>query len=133
MEKGEKNLNYGEAALIIGISEGTLRNWLSNPEKPQPPCRKIGRRVYFYGSELERWLADRPYMEKPAANASPKPAKGKAIKITFTAEEWQSMALILIENDIKDTDSVDVANYCKATLLNAAKEVLNNANKSNNG
>lgn len=130
MEKGEKNLNYGEAALIIGISEGTLRNWLSNPEKPQPPCRKIGRRVYFFESELYQWIANQPHVKAPlAAKAAPQ-AKGKAIKLTFTAEEWQKMALFLIDNDIKDTDTVEVASYCKASLLNAAKEALNNVTNS---
>lgn len=130
MEKGEKSLNYGEAALIIGISEGTLRNWLSNPEKPQPPCRKIGRRVYFFESELYQWIVNQPHVKAPlAAKAAPQ-AKGKTIKLTFTAEEWQEMAILLIDNDIKDNDAVEVANYCKASLLNAAKEALNNASKS---
>ena len=121
MEKGEKNLNYGEAALIIGISEGTLRNWLSNPEKPQPPCRKIGRRVYFFESELYQWIANQPHVKAPlAAKAAPK-AKGKTIKLTFTAEEWQEMAILLIDNDIKDNDAVEVANYCKASLFKRSK------------
>lgn len=129
MEKGEKSLNYGEAALLIGISEGTLRNWLVDPAKPQPPRRKVGRKVLFYESEIFQWIANQPIIKTTAAKAAPK-AKGKAIKLTFTAEEWQKMALFLIDNDIKDTDTVEVANYCKASLLNAAKEVLSNASKS---
>ena len=131
MEKGEKNLNYGEAALIIGISEGTLRNWLSNPEKPQPPCRKIGRRVYFFESELYQWIANQPHVKAPLAdNSSPKTAKGKAIKITFSAEEWLIMAQALIQKDIKDNDPGAVAEYCKKSILEAVQKVLDNASKS---
>lgn len=130
MEKGEKNLNYGEAALIIGISEGTLRNWLSNPEKPQPPCRKIGRRVYFFESELYQWIANQPHVKAPlAAKAAPQ-AQGKTIKITFTAEEWLTMAQALIQKDIKDNDPGAVADYCKKSILEAVQKVLDNANNS---
>jgi len=129
MEKGEKSLNYGEAALLIGISEGTLRNWLVDPAKPQPPRRKVGRKVLFYESEIFQWIANQPIIKTTAANSSPR-AAGKAIKLTFTAEEWQEMAILLIDNDIKDNDAVEVANYCKTTLLDAAKKVLSNASKS---
>lgn len=128
MEKGEKNLNYGEAALIIGISEGTLRNWLSNPEKPQPPCRKIGRRVYFFESELYQWIANQPHVKAPLAdNSSPRAAKGKAIKITFTAEESQKLEEALLHKEI---DPGAVADYCKKSILEAVQKVLDNASKS---
>ena len=128
MEKGEKNLNYGEAALIIGISEGTLRNWLSNPEKPQPPCRKIGRRVYFFESELYQWIANQPHVKAPLAdNSSPRAAKGKAIKITFTAEESQKLEEALLHKEI---DPGAVADYCKQSILEAVQKVLDNANNS---
>jgi predicted DNA-binding transcriptional regulator AlpA len=127
MEKGEKNLNYGEAALIIGISEGTLRNWLSNPEKPQPPCRKIGRRVYFFESELYQWIANQPHVKAPlAAKAAPK-AKGKTIKLTFTAEESQKIDEALLHKEI---DPSAVADYCKQIILEAVQKVLDNANKA---
>lgn len=127
MEKGEKNLNYGEAALIIGISEGTLRNWLSNPEKPQPPCRKIGRRVYFFESELYQWIANQPHVKAPlAAKAAPQ-AQGKTIKLTFTAEESQKIDEALLHKEI---DPGAVADYCKKSILEAVQKVLDNANNS---
>lgn len=128
MEKGEKNLNYGEAALIIGISEGTLRNWLSNPEKPQPPCRKIGRRVYFFESELYQWIANQPHVKAPlAANSAPRAAKQQTIKLTFNAEESQKLTEALIHKEI---DPGAVAEYCKKSILEAVQKVLDNANKN---
>lgn len=124
MEKGEKSLNYGQAANLIGVSEGTLRNWLVDPAKPQPPRRKIGRKVLFYESELFQWIANQPQIKATAANSSPRAAKGKAVKITFTAEEWLTMAQALIQKDIKDNDPGAVADYCKQSILEAVQKVL---------
>lgn len=129
MEKGEKSLNYGEAALLIGISEGTLRNWLVDPAKPQPPRRKVGRKVLFYESEIFQWIANQPIIKTTAAKAAPK-AKGKTIKLTFTAEEWLAMAHALIQKDIKDNNPGAVADYCKQIILEAVQNVPDNADKA---
>ena len=124
MEKGEKSLNYGEAALVIGVSEGTLRNWLSDPTKPQPPCRKIGRRVIFFESELYQWIANQPHVKTPLAATK---HKGQTIKLTFTAEESQKLTEALIHKEI---DPGAAADYCKQTTLEAVQKVLDNAEKA---
>lgn len=49
-------LNHEQAAKIIGISTGTLRNWVFNKRKGMPVV-KIEDRYYFDKDQIEAWLA----------------------------------------------------------------------------
>lgn len=52
----EKYLTYEQAAGLLCMSTGGLRNRLCRGE-PVPPSIKVGRRRLFPESELHRWLA----------------------------------------------------------------------------
>lgn len=125
----ENFLDYDEAAKFLKISVGTLRNWLSSPDKPKPPFHNKGRRIYFLASELHSWIISDTKQSKPAATAKVR-AKQQTIKLTFSAEEWLTMAQALIQKDIKDNDPGAVADYCKQSILEAVQKVLDNANKN---
>lgn len=51
-------LRYAGAALVLGISRGTLEVWLST-KRYEIPHYKIGRNVLFKRSELQEWLESR--------------------------------------------------------------------------
>tara|TARA_R110001592_G_scaffold363387_1_gene686820 strand:+ start:9528 stop:9731 length:204 start_codon:yes stop_codon:yes gene_type:complete len=57
-ERTEKYLTYDQAADLLCMSTGGLRNRMSRGE-PMPPTIKIGRRRLFPESELHKWLAIR--------------------------------------------------------------------------
>lgn len=122
----ENFLDYNEAAKFLKISVGTLRNWLSSPDKPKPPFHNKGRRIYFLASELHSWIISDTKQSKPAATAKVR-AKQQTIKLTFTAEESQKLNEALLHKEI-DPDAV--ADYCKKSILEAVQKVLDNANKN---
>jgi hypothetical protein len=55
---GDDRVYAPVAAVLIGRSEGTLRNWRSQAVGPRP-CR--GSRVTYELAELARWLVDEVY------------------------------------------------------------------------
>ncbi len=122
----ENFLDYDEAAKFLKISVGTLRNWLSRPDKPKPPFHNKGRRIYFLASELHSWIISDTKQSKPAATAKVR-AKQQIIKLTFTAEESQKLTEALIHKEI---DPVAIADYCKQIILEAVQKVLDNADKA---
>ncbi|NCU37393.1 DNA-binding protein [Candidatus Falkowbacteria bacterium] len=130
-----KLLNYGDAARLLQVSEGTLRNWVSRKDVSSPPYRKKpgGRRVYFIESELIQWILEQPGASTVAAKAQPRAkAKEHTIKMQFTAEELQILTQALIQKDINDTNGGAVADYCKGVIMAEAKEVLKKADRGNN-
>lgn len=122
----ENFLDYDEAAKFLKISVGTLRNWLSSPDKPKPPFHNKGRRIYFLASELHSWIISDTKQSKPAATAKVR-AKQQIIKLTFTAEESQKLTEALIHKEI---DPGAVADYCKQSILEAVQKVLDNADEA---
>ena len=51
-------LNYERAARLLGVSRGTLENWVSSGLYGVPFI-KVGRLVRFRRDSLERWLESR--------------------------------------------------------------------------
>ena len=55
----EKTLGYKEAAQVVGVSEMTLRRWVSSRYN-KIPAHKLGTSgkapVRFFSSELEAWI-----------------------------------------------------------------------------
>jgi excisionase family DNA binding protein len=58
VEDGIGLLNYKQASTFIGVSEGTLQNWVSSGLY-QIPHLKIGRLIRFRPASLLRWLETR--------------------------------------------------------------------------
>ncbi|WMS85605.1 helix-turn-helix transcriptional regulator [Pleionea litopenaei] len=54
----ERYLTYEQAASLLCMSTGGLRNRMCRGE-PMPPSVKIGRRRLFPESALHTWLAER--------------------------------------------------------------------------
>jgi excisionase family DNA binding protein len=72
-------MNYKEAAAFLKITEGTLRNWVSQGRiKPH----KVGKHVLFSRGDLELWILNptlaanaRPATAKPAPQAKRQPVE----------------------------------------------------------
>lgn len=45
-----------QAAEFLGVSKGTLDQWRSQGREGSPPYMKIGGRVFYRQSTLEKWL-----------------------------------------------------------------------------
>ncbi len=75
-----ETMNYKEAAYFLKITEGTLRNWVSQGRiKP----KKVGKHVLFIREDLELWILNptaqadkaRPTTAKPAAQPKRQPVE----------------------------------------------------------
>ena len=53
-----KRLDYARAAKYLGISKGTLRNWISSGDYAVPHIR-VGDLVRFEPEQLDAWLVAR--------------------------------------------------------------------------
>lgn len=53
----ERYLTYEQAAALLCMSTGGLRNRMSRGES-MPPSVKVGRRRLFPETELHKWLAE---------------------------------------------------------------------------
>ena len=50
------NLGTGSAAKVIGVSEGTLRNWTK--ESTGPIFKKMGSRTIYSKKDVATWLCE---------------------------------------------------------------------------
>ena len=54
-ETNERLVKLSFIAEILGVSARTVSRWV-NDKKTDLPAYKIGRDLYFYRSEVEKWL-----------------------------------------------------------------------------
>jgi excisionase family DNA binding protein len=66
-------LNYQEAARFLGISQGTLENWVSTGLYGVPHI-KLGRLIRFRPASLSRWLELREHSSGEFLTAPTKPS-----------------------------------------------------------
>ena len=52
--QNENWISLAEAAVYIGVSKDTIRNWIKNS---QMPAHKVGRLWKFKKSEIDTWIS----------------------------------------------------------------------------
>ena len=55
MDYSDNYINIKDASEYLGVTKGTLHNWMANPQNGVP-CHKIGRAWKFKKRELDEWV-----------------------------------------------------------------------------